>query len=322
MSEEFAVRKDHLHGHLVVSILAVFVVITISQAARADGIGHIYVLNAKSKSVEEFAGVRGGNISPALVIVGPLTRISDPVEMAVDPRGTIFVLNRHPASVVEFAPGASGNAAPLMVLTGPHTGLSDPVGMALGYNDAVFVADKISGIEIFPGGAHGDASPTTIYGRDYGVESDITGIGVDLLGQVFYSSLDGNSVTTIQGVAPGHGMLSYKLSGPHSHIVGPTALSVDGFGRLYVSNRDDSVLFFGSGARGDAAPTVDIRGSRTLLSNPGISGFDAGSCIFTPSSADDAVLEFDPGTTGNTRPIMVIRGNRTLLDDPVSVSYW
>lgn len=321
MNEEIAVRLLQPSSQVVAATIAVLTLLATSAVARAEDLGHIYVLNARANSVEVFSSVRGGNISPIRVISGSRTQISDPVELAVDPKGTVFVLTRRPASIVEFSPGASGNVVPQTVLTGPHTGLLEPVGLALGYGDAVFLADKMSGVEIFRSGASGDASPTTTYGRQYGIGADISGIGVDLLGQIFYASSESNSVTTIQGVAPGYGMLSYKLAGPQSHLNGPKSLSVDGYGRIYVSNRDNSVLFFASGARGDIAPTIDIQGKRTLLADPGISGFDAGSCIFTPSRSINAVMEFDPGTTGDARPVMVIRGSRTLLDDPISVFY-
>lgn len=294
----------------------------ISQSATAFTYHQIYVLNGKGRSIVVFPDSKSGNLAPQRTIAGSRTMITTPVSFAIDDMGRIYVLNKAPAAVLEFAASANGNVSPQSVLQGSKTGLEDPVAIAIGVDGVLFVADSRTGISMFARSASGDEAPTRILGPRAGVPIGLTGMGVDQLGEVYYTTREADAVTAIYAMPKNGIVQSYRIAGTQTGIKNPTALSVDRFGRIYLSNGDNSSLLFEGGARGNVAPYISLRGSNTLLSRPAMSGFDTAACIFTPNRGNNTVVEFDPATSGNARPTLVYRGNKTKLDDPISVVYW
>jgi hypothetical protein len=281
----------------------------------------VYVLNAGNRSVTIYADRRFGDVAPVRRIVGNSTRISNPIGMAVDTVGQIYVLNRRPAEVLIFATGAHGDVTPVGVIAGVRTLLRSPRAIALNYRDEVIVADAATGIQIFGSRAVGNTSPIRSLPHSAGIPPDINGVGVDLLGDIYFTSASSDWVTNVYSIQTDQSLLTHRLGGAHTLIHQPTAMSVDRFGRIYVSNRNNSSLIFAAGAREDTAPYVVIRGPKTALNGPGVSGFDSAACVFTPNARANSVTEYDPDTTGNTLPTDEFSGPRTQLSGPVAVVY-
>src|SRR4029077_8307405 len=80
--------------------------------------GTLYVSNAGSNSVTEYAYGATGNETPVATISGADTGLDVPGKLAVDSSGYLFVTNNLNATVTEYAPGATGDAAPVATIGG------------------------------------------------------------------------------------------------------------------------------------------------------------------------------------------------------------
>ena len=101
-----------------------------------DASFNVYVFDAKTDTISEFAAGATGNVAPIRTISGSNTGLSDGdgfgSGLAVSKTsGDIFVSNPASNAILVFAATASGNVAPIQTITGSATELSEPVGLAV-----------------------------------------------------------------------------------------------------------------------------------------------------------------------------------------------
>jgi hypothetical protein len=97
---------------------------------------NVYVFDAKTDTISEFAAGATGNVAPIRTISGSNTGLSDgggfEFGIAVSKTsGDIFVSNPASNAILVFAANATGNAAPIQTIAGSATQLSEPLGIAL-----------------------------------------------------------------------------------------------------------------------------------------------------------------------------------------------
>jgi hypothetical protein len=97
-----------------------------------DAAGNLYVANYSNHTITVFGPGASGNVAPIRTISGPMTGLSNPSGIALNPSGNLYVANDVVNSVVVFAPGAAGNVTPIRTLSGPSTGINRPAALALG----------------------------------------------------------------------------------------------------------------------------------------------------------------------------------------------
>jgi hypothetical protein len=101
-----------------------------------DASFNVYVFDAKTDTISEFAAGATGNVAPIRTISGSNTGLSDgggfEFGIAVSKTsGDIFASNPASNAILVFAANATGNAAPIQTIAGSATQFSEPVGIAL-----------------------------------------------------------------------------------------------------------------------------------------------------------------------------------------------
>jgi DNA-binding beta-propeller fold protein YncE len=104
---------------------------------------------AKAKvlpALEEFAGNKGGNVSPLKQISGSKTKLNDPYGIAVGVNGNDPITDNSNRDripfILKFAPGAHGNAAPT-VIGGESTGMQAPRLIAIDAVGNIWIPDSL-----------------------------------------------------------------------------------------------------------------------------------------------------------------------------------
>lgn len=106
------------------------------DTVAVDASRNVYVFDAKTATISEFAAGAAGNVAPIRTISGSNTGLSGgngfSFGLAVSKAsGEIFVSNPGSNAILGFAATASGNVAPIQSIAGSATGLADPLGLAL-----------------------------------------------------------------------------------------------------------------------------------------------------------------------------------------------
>jgi hypothetical protein len=101
-----------------------------------DASFNVYVFDAKTDAISEFAAGATGNVAPIRTISGSNTGLSNgggfEFGIAVSKTsGDIFVSNPVSNAILGFAATASGNVAPIQTIAGSATQLSAPIGLAV-----------------------------------------------------------------------------------------------------------------------------------------------------------------------------------------------
>jgi hypothetical protein len=106
-----------------------------SDTVAVDASRNVYVFDAKTATISEFAAGATGNVAPIRTIAGSKTGLNGgngfSFGLAVSKSGEIFVSNPGSNAILGFAATASGNAAPIQTIAGSATGLGDPLGVAV-----------------------------------------------------------------------------------------------------------------------------------------------------------------------------------------------
>ncbi|MGH7812689.1 MAG: SBBP repeat-containing protein [Candidatus Binataceae bacterium] len=173
--------------------------------------GNIFVANLGGPigtngdgSVTEYAAGASGNQSPAAMIVGSMTGLSQPSGIAVDASSNIYVAN------YDGGPSASGAV----------TIYTQPLTSKTGNPNNVAPAAEIVG-------------PQT--GKNYTLLNDINGIAVDANGLIYVSNFgETGSVTVYPPLAALTGAANYPnvspvvdITGPATLLYGPRGIAVD-----------------------------------------------------------------------------------------------
>jgi hypothetical protein len=106
------------------------------RTVAVDASLNVYVFDAKTATISEFAAGATGNVAPIRTISGSNTGLSGGngfgFGIAVSKTsGKIFVSNASSNAILVFAANASGNAAPIQTIAGSATKLSVPLGLAV-----------------------------------------------------------------------------------------------------------------------------------------------------------------------------------------------
>ncbi|MBV9583121.1 MAG: hypothetical protein JO057_31425, partial [Chloroflexi bacterium] len=74
--------------------------------------GRLYVVDATSNAITEYAPGATGNAAPVASIAGSVTGISDPIGLVLDAQNRPFVSNADDNSITAYTPEANGDVAP------------------------------------------------------------------------------------------------------------------------------------------------------------------------------------------------------------------
>jgi hypothetical protein len=106
------------------------------NTVAVDASRNVYVFDAKTATLSEFAAGAHGNVAPIRTISGSNTGLNGgngfSFGLAVsEASGEIFVSNPGSNAILGFAANATGNVAPIQTIAGSATGLADPLGLAV-----------------------------------------------------------------------------------------------------------------------------------------------------------------------------------------------
>jgi hemin uptake protein HemP len=235
-----------------------------------DSSANIYVVDANSSSILEFAANANGTVNPIKTITS--TAMSSPYGIAIDHVGNIYVTVPGNSStsgvggkILEFGPNQSGSATPIRTIAGSQTLLEGPTGIAV-TSKGIYVTNAFgNSVELFGPNAKGNVAPTrVISGTGAGLQTPL-GIAVNSAGLIFVSNNQGNSITVY---GPSSSTPRRTIAGSNTNINGPAGLAFDSSGNLYVAENGPisssaptgQLEIFGPSATGNASPLVNVSG--------------------------------------------------------------
>jgi hypothetical protein len=254
-----------------------------------DSIGNIAVLNRDNAITMYPAGSAGDVMPSATIDVGNGGKTS-PTAIAVSSRGKLYVASQAVVdcnqrscfqtgsdNVAIYRPGSDGSTKPSAVISGPDTGLASPSAIAVDRNGNIYVSNEgppqcmpycgcipsgPGSISVYSPGSNGNVKPiATIAGANseirfpYGLAVDADD-SISVLNDSGFGNFAGQPFRLVPGV--------WYLPGYLAFGVPPGAPSVP------------SILIFGAGSTGNAAPMASIRGPFTALEGAGIAVGPAG----------------------------------------------
>jgi 6-phosphogluconolactonase (cycloisomerase 2 family) len=293
-------------------------------------VAQIYVADAGSNSVTDYALAATGNASPTATISGISTGLSFPSGIAVD-ANNIYVTNDSISSVpvntvTVYARNATGNAKPIATISGNNTKLNSPCGIAVNASH-IFVANSgNNSITVYALTANGNASPVaTISGGKTGL------IPVDLAvdaGHIYVTNTD--SVTIYALTANGNIAPTATISGSNTGLSpGATSeadlngIAVTATHIFVINSSSNSILVYPLTANGNIAPTATISGNNTGLTGFNPSGIAVNaSQIFVTNGFEstNTVTVYPLASTGNASPTATISGSNTGIKGPTGIA--
>lgn len=306
--------------------------LNVPQGIALDSRRRIYVTNQRhyilgEGSVTVYAPDAEGNAAPIRMIVGPHTRLTRPIGLAVDAGGDIYVANGYDQGVVAFEAGAAGDAVPKPRARGPTADVTSPAGIALGHDGTLLVleAGRIT--------AYGQAGPQVCVVAAAPADSmwapvrAAQGPGGELYVAHRPTFLPPSVTVYAPGAARSRSPIR-TIAGKRTGLLAPTGLAVGPDGSLYVLNQDRRVTVYAPGAEGDAAPVRVITGPRTGLVNPTGLALDRRGRIYVTNDGvtEDGVIGaatvtvYAPDAAGDSAPIRTIVGRATKLSRPAGIA--
>jgi sugar lactone lactonase YvrE len=318
-----------------------------------DSSGDIYVANQsptanEPDSITVYSPNSAGNAAPIRVISGALTKLSSLSGIAIDSSGNIYasslgVEGSSGADILIFAAGSNGNVAPIFEIDGDCAGLKPTGPIALDASANIYVGgyDKLAFF------AHVDLRMPNrpcltpgfaISGPKTGI-SQITGVAVDSVGDIFVTDSDSNSVRAFQSGDNGDVEPSATIA-THNDIFAPTAVALDSSGKIYVVNGaadrqvSDTVTIYAPGSNAATAPIAsigwDYKGTdKAHLSGPFAVAIDKEGKVYVANQAsgyngDGSITVYVPGSAGNAAPVAEISGtktgDKTGLNSPIGIA--
>jgi hypothetical protein len=132
-----------------------------------------------------------------------------------------------------------------------------------------------------------------------------------------YTSSSAASIAQWPINANGNQAPSSQIAGANTTLVGPTAITRDTSGNIYVADFDAGAIdVFAPGSSGNVAPAVRIAGSLTGINGPEGIGVDSGGNIYVSNRNSNTIEVFAAGASGNVAPARSISGPNTLLSAP------
>ncbi len=255
------------------------------------------------------------------------------------------------SEVLVYAADSSGaGVKPIATIAGPqHAKIDYPASLAVGADGKIYVATDEQ-IRVFAPGIDGDAAPVAV------ITSKVTGI-VDPSGIAI--GADGKTYVANKRVTPSScgGVLVYApeaygdvapletISGPHTGLQNPLAISVDSAGNVYVLNQQGinqcgkghstvadidpathfaPITIYSAAAvarGGDVAPTATIGGPHTNLNFPFTMAVDSDGKVYAAAWSPSRILIYPPHANGDVAPMATIAGGQTRLDSPIALAF-
>jgi hypothetical protein len=269
------------------------------------------------------------NATPARVISGPSTGLSNPVQPLLDASGNLYVLDNGPyitssnPVINVYAPGANGNAVPSRQITNIaaatsnldcETMIFDPTGQYL----FVMCDDGGGTIHVFPTTFTGAVPALSLQTATILCDSFAHPIGqaFDALGDLYVADAGVNAIFYFPAPLPTSGsyvpiLPARTMNGGTSWPanVDPVAVGVDNAGTLYAS-----ILYFNSTAGGpdsnnqidmwnttsipctNCGPSASLIGGAPFVHAPAGLGLDAAGNLYTSNPFNNTIVEFARST--------------------------
>ena len=248
--------------------------------------GKLYVSNSGGASILRFdnAFTANGDASPAATISGAATTLNSPSFMTLDAAADrLYVANTGDLSVVIFD-GVSTktgivNIAPTRTIAGVATGLLQPTDVALDKSrDMLYVADDID-IFVFNSASSAATTGNVPFTRDISPGFTVSAIFLDATNNRLYvadQAADAIAIFDNASTLNGPVKPNRVVQGTATHLAVPSGVTVDGTGRLIVSNVGNgttippTITIYANAAiaDGNIPPVAEITGSNTGLVTP------------------------------------------------------
>ena len=262
---------------------------------------NLYVSNANPLpgAIAVFPITSNGTVTPARVLTGNFTLLSDPVGLTFDYAGNLYVANfgsrAAPSAVTAYAPGVNGNVAPALALTGGLTGLAQTVGVAFDPYSRLYAlntgASSIGSIQVFLYQTSGNGQPIgAIQGGSF---SGATAIKRGGDGNLNVVNAGAGTMVTIPYNTFGAPTPIRTLTG----LTNPAGIALDSQGKIYIVNAT-SFSIYPAGANGAVAPTLTVTSG---ITNGVAIAVDASGDVFVANqataTAPDSIVVYPPGAT-------------------------
>ncbi len=278
---------------------------------------YLYVANSNSPpgstppgggNVAVYTYGSSGSATPARLLSGASTGISNPVSLLEDSSGNLYVLDNGPYTtqsnplILVFAQGANGNVAPARKITGITSVDSNNACESMTFdptNQFLFVTCDDQHIHVFTAATNGTATSAQTASLGYcdgACFQHPIGLVFDATGNLYVADAASNNaifefarpLPTSGGAVSINGLFSNSMSGPGGSWpsnVNPAGLGIDQAGRLYAS-----ILNFSSSGPPDANNQIAIwNSSRIPCNNCTPSGYLYGTPLSTHAPAGFAI---------------------------------
>ena len=293
-----------------------------------------FFLPPSPSTILQFSTAANGDVNPNSTITGPSQVIF--TALAADAAARLYVggsiFNSNPDSVgsveiLVYSAGANGTANPARTITGSATGLNVDnqngiEALAVDSSGNIYVNVIYSpsngvafpAIAVYPSTANGNVAPMRVIGGSATTiaQSSPNQIALDSAGNIYVpggAPLFPDSILIFNSSATGNVLPTSTLTGAATMLDDVVGVALDSAGNIYVANGSimgstPSILEFGAGSTGNAAPIRTISGAATTMNAIGNLGVDSAGNIYllTP----DGVLKFATGATGNVAPAATI----------------
>ena len=297
--------------------------------------GKLYVSNSGNASILRFdnAFTANGDHAPAATISGSNTTLNGPSFMTLDAAADrLYVANRGDLSVVVFdgvsTKTGTVNIAPTRFIAGPKSGLLQPTDVALDKGrDMLYVADDID-IFVFNSASASTTSGDVAFSRDISPGFSVSAIFIDAANnRLFATDQAADAIAIFDNASGLNGTVTANrvIQGTATHLAVPSGVTVDGAGRLIVSNVGNgttipptiTIYANAATANGNLAPVAEITGNNTGMATP--------DQIVVDKTGNGTLYNADPGAAriavfgslgtanGNISPTRSINGPSTGL---------
>lgn len=316
---------------------------TATPTPNPTATGKLYVSNSGGDSILRFdnAFTANADVAPAATISGANTTLNSPSFMTLDAAADrLYVANRGDLSVVIFdgVSTKTGNIAPTRTIAGTATGLLQPIDVALDKGrDLLYVADDID-IFVFNAASAATTNGNVAFARDISPGFAVSAIFLDATNnRLFVADQAADAVAIFDNASSLNGTVTANrvVQGTATHLAVPSGVTVDGAGRLIVSNVGNgttippTITIYANAATADGnlAPVAEITGSSTGMVTP--------DQIVVDRTGTGTLYNADPGAariaafanlntaTGNNAPARSINGANTGMtvgSQPVGVA--